>query len=192
MVPLLLTRLEDLDCVRGGIRVPYLINEIDGLLAYTSVCVSGSQDYSLEEGRKCLHHSLIVQALLEEDIGGLHANQVYLNIVLLKAVHQDDRARLEEVFVFLHYATGNGLEHLMHGVQSELPLLPLLVLTLLHYDRFIPIERLLGSSGIDFNAIERTLTEVDDVDRLASGEHLRKGVSTPTRHIHLLIVRLFA
>ena len=48
MVPLLLSRLEDLNSVRGGIRVPYLINEINGLLAYTSVCVSGSQDYGLE------------------------------------------------------------------------------------------------------------------------------------------------
>ena len=130
MIPLLLTCFEDLNSVWGTIRVPYLINEIYGLLAYTSVCVCGSQYYSLEQGRKCFHHRLIVQALLEEDISGLHADQVYLNIVLLKAVHQDYRARLKEVLVFLHYASGDGLKQLMHGIQGKLPLLPLFVLTL--------------------------------------------------------------
>ena len=52
----------------------------------------------------------------------------------------------------------------MHGIQRLLPLLPFFVLTLLHYDRFVPVERFLGSSGINFNAIECSLTEVDDVD----------------------------
>ena len=95
---------------------------------------------------------------MEEDIRGLHANQVYLNIVLLEAVHQDYRACLEEVLVFLHYALGNGLEQLMHGIQRELPLLPFLVLTFFIDDRFVPIERFLGSSSIDFHAIKRSLT----------------------------------
>ena len=101
---------------------------------------------------------------MKEHIGGLHADQVYLNIILLEAVHQDDRARLEEVLILLHYACWDGLEQLMHGIQSKLPLLPFFVLSLFHYDRFVPIERFLGSSGIDFNTIERSLTEVDDVD----------------------------
>ena len=110
MVPLLLSRLEYLNSVRGSIRVPYLINEINGLLAYTSVRVSGSQNNGLKQGRKGFHHRLIVETLLKEDNGGLHADQVYLNIILLEAVHQDDRARLEEVLIFLHYACWDRLE----------------------------------------------------------------------------------
>ena len=164
MVSLFLTRLEDLDSVRGGIGVPYLINEIYGLLSNTSVCVSGSQNYSLKQGRECFHHRLIVQALLEKDICGLHADQVYLNIVLLEAVHQDYGASLEEVLVFPDYALWDGLKQFMHGVQSQLPLLPFFVLTLFIYDRFIAIKRFLGSSSVDFNAIKCTLAEVDDVN----------------------------
>ena len=97
-------------------------------------------------------------------MSGLHADQVYLNIVLLKAVHQDYRACLEEVLVFLHYASGDGLKQLMHDIQGELPLLPLFVLTLFHYDRFIAFKCFLCSSGIVFNAIKRSFTEVYDVD----------------------------
>ena len=107
-------------------------------------------------------------------------------------MHQHNRARLEKVLVFFHYACGNSLEALMHGIQSDLPLLPFLVLTLFQYDRFISIECFLGGGCVNFNAFERTLTEVDDVNLLASSKHLGKAVATPARHIHLLIMRLLA
>ena len=88
-----------------------------------------------------------------------------MNVILLEAVLQYDRASLQELWVLLDDLTWSCLEALMHGIQCKLPLLPVFVLALLIHNRLVTIKALLSHSQVNLNVlIEASFTDVDDID----------------------------
>ena len=101
MVPLFLSQLESLDSTGARIGVPDLIDKIDGLLAHSSVRISGPQHYRLKQRWQSLHHRLELKSLLQKDRCSLQSNEVDRDVVLLKAVLEDQGTCTKELFVLL-------------------------------------------------------------------------------------------
>ena len=88
-----------------------------------------------------------------------------MNIILLEAVLQYDRASLQELWVLLDDLIWSCLKALMHGIQCKLSLLPVFVLALLHDNCLVTIKALLGHSQVNLDVlIEASFSDVDDID----------------------------
>lgn len=84
---------------------------------------------------------------------------------------------MQEFLVFLDYLSGRCLKALMHGRQGDFPLLPILVLAFLQNDFLVFVEEFGHDRDVLVLLLESTLTNVDNTELFAGGEHLSQGLS---------------
>ena len=79
----------------------------------------------------------------------------------------------------------------MHRGQSKLPLLPVLVLALLHHDSFLAVEMLLRRRHINFNSlVKASISNVYNINGLSCSEHGSKSLSTLACLSHYVLLPL--
>ena len=126
---------------------------------------------------------------MEEYTCSLDSDQVNLNVVLFHTVLQNDATSLQEVLIVFKDLLWDDFKALVHGVECQFPLLPVLMLTLLHNDCFALFKVLSCCTQVHiFAVLEATLTDVHDVDGLASSEHLGERVTSFARHRHHILL----